>query len=671
MTVPHPSPDLLISARRIELAAVCFVLVATSPGDAAASDATGAPSSDGATARCASYEPQRQAFFGDVHIHTAYSMDAYTSEVRATPEDAYRFARGERMPLTGGRTAQLERPLDFAAVSDHAEFLGEVAMCKTPGSASYDNRRCAIYRGEDPKFSRGARMGVLLDMVAPFVELAPYPKLGRSVRSPEMCGDGLEHCTAAATNAWQASQAATERMHDASAECSFTAFHAYEYTWTPELSKVHRNVIFRNANVVKTPITSVEMNSPRELWEQLDIECINAGTGCDVLAIPHNSNLSNGRMFQIEYRDEPIEEQPAIAALQARLEPLVEIMQVKGDSECRNGLSEIMGGRDEFCEFEKFRPAQTEDCGDGTGFGALGGAGCVSRNDFVRYALIEGLKEQSRIGVNPLKLGISASTDSHNGTPGDTEEYSYDGAHASSEGTVQARLHVAENAIVAPTAANPGGLFGVWSEENSRDSLFDAMRRRETFGTSGTRIRPRFFAGWNFDAASCATADIVAAGYAGGVAMGSDLSPPPTAEAAPSFLAFASADPGADGHPGGLLERIQIVKGWVGEDGSMHQAIHDVALADETGGAVDTSSCAPPAGGSTALCGAWTDPDFDPAKPAVYYTRVLERPSCRWTAWHCLNLPEAERPPACSDPGIAMEIRERAWTSPVWYTPAP
>jgi hypothetical protein len=626
--------------------------------------------------QCASSEPLRQAFFGDVHIHTAYSMDAYTSDVRMRPEDAYRFARGEPIALTAGRTAQLERPLDFAAVSDHAEYLGEVSLCTTPGSTAYHETRCAIYRGENPAAGRGARMGVLLDQVAPFVTLAPFPALGTPVRSPLLCGDDFSECRKAATSVWAESQAATERMHDDSPSCEFTAFHAYEYTWTPQLSKIHRNVIFRNATVLETPVTSVEA-SPRELWETLQEECLDADNGCDVLAIPHNPNLSNGRMFKLDYLDAPLAEQPGLAALQARLEPLVEVLQVKGDSECRNGFADVLGGADEFCEFEKFRPAETEDCGEGTGIGALGNSGCIARRDFVRYALIDGLKEQSRIGVNPLKLGFSASTDSHNGSPGDTEEYSYDGAHASSEESILSRLRTGAGDIVEPTAANPGGLFGIWAEENSRDSLFDAMQRKETFGTSGVRIQPRFFGGWSFEPADCEAAGIIERGDEIGVRMGSDLpSAPGMGEGSsetpttPSFLVTAAADPGTPTHPGGLLERIQIVKGWVGDDGAMHQAVHDVALSDETGGAVDVGTCSPPEGGARTLCGVWRDPEFDPARPAVYYSRVLERPSCRWTGWHCLALPVAERPPACSDPAIAKEIRERAWTSPIWYTPS-
>jgi hypothetical protein len=594
-------------------------------------------------------------------------MDAYTADVRATPEDAYRFARGEGISIPGGRRAQLERPLDFAAVSDHAEYLGEVSLCTTPGSPRYDSERCAYYRGETSEDNRSSRMSVLLDSAPPYVELAPFGKLGTPIRSPEMCGEDLELCREASASTWSAAQAITEAMNDTSPACSFTSLHAYEYTWTPLLSKIHRNVIFRNATVPAIPVTSVEARTPRALWSALERECLDAGTGCDVLAIPHNSNLSNGRMFQLDYLEAPPAEHAALAAQRTRVEPLVEIFQVKGDSECRNGFSRVLGGRDELCDFEKFRAPETEECGDTTGIGALAAAGCVSRLDFVRYALTEGLREQQRIGVNPFKLGITAATDTHNGTPGDTEEYSYDGAHGRQEPTPQSRL--GSGTIVPPTLANPGGLFGVWAEENSRDSLFDAMQRRETFGTSGVRIRPRFFASWGFGEDPCAAADVATAGYVDGVPMGSDLPPSPSGSDAPRFLASALADPGTSDHPGGRLERIQLIKGWVGDDGRLHQAIYPIATADEVDGAPDPETCEPPPGGAAMLCGVFRDPDFDPGRPAVYYTRVVERPSCRWTTRHCLALPEAERPAACDDPEVTRPIRERAWTSPIWYTP--
>jgi hypothetical protein len=218
---------------------------------------------------------------------------------------------------------------------------------------------------------------------------------------------------------------------------------------------------------------------------------------------------------------------------------------------------------------------------------------------------------------------------------------------------------------------NPGGLVGVWAEENSREALFDALRRRETFATSGTRIQPRLFGGWELPRDLCDAADPVGSGYAQGVPMGGDLPQPPVGlrDAAPVFAVSALRDPGSSHHPGGLLERVQIVKGWVDDAGRLQHAVHHVAGAERTTASVDPATCTPRGDGHDVLCGVWRDPDFDPGRPAVYYARVLENPSCRWQAWTCLGLPEAGRPEACRDPALPREIQERAWTSPIWYTP--
>ena len=631
----------------------------------------GQPAAEPASERrevCASRDPLGRAFFGDLHIHTVFSMDAYTAETPGTPDDAYRFARGEAIELAGGRTARLERPLDFAAVTDHAEYIGEVSLCTRPGSPVYDSRRCGRYRGEIQSLDRGSRMGLLTDQKPPLVEIPPFPPLGTPVRSTELCGEDGERCARAVASVWDETRAAAERWNDSSEQCRFTSFAAYEYTWTPQLSKIHRNVMFRGADVPARPTSALDEPTPQGLWRRLNEECLEADGDCDVLAIPHNSNLSNGRMFELEYPRAPLAEQPGLARLRARLEPLVEIMQVKGDSECRNGLYGVRGGPDELCGFEKFRSAGTPDCERGTGMGALGGQGCVSRHDFARYALIQGLAEEDRIGVNPLKFGIIASTDSHNATPGDTEEDSYVGAHGIDEATPLGRLADA-GGIVSPTRANPGGLMGVWASENSRDALFDAMLRRETFGTSGVRIRPRLFAGWDYPEELCGSSDLVERAYAGGVPMGGDLPPRTEAGAAPVFVAAAQRDPGTGERPGGLLQRIQIVKGWVGAGGEYHQAVYDVAGSGAGGADVDPETCRPRGPGADSLCGVWRDPDFEPGRRAVYYARVLENPSCRWTAWHCLALAEGERPESCADPAIPRTVQERAWTSPIWYSP--
>lgn len=623
---------------------------------------------------CANRNPERQPFWGELHVHSSLSMDAWLWDVRNGPDETYRFAKGEETllpPLDEAgnptRKARLERPIDFAALTDHASFQGEVALCSRPDSSRYASEACQIFRGEasipeNPLGEFGVRMTALSEALDAAATLTR--------RSRALCGDDTgETCRTAMTTVWEEQQAAAERHYDRSERCSFTTLHAYEYTATPGLAKVHHNVIFRNANVPASPIAWVDEPDVYELWAGLRRQCLEAGNGCDVLTLPHNSNLSNGNMFAITGQDLPLEEQRARAVLRGDIERLAEISQIKGDSECRNGFAGVIGATDEFCEFEEWRGPAVEDCGsDGKGYGALMDKGCVSRKDYLRYALLEGFREERRIGVNPFKLGIIAATDSHNANPGDVEEYSYQGWQGSPDASISQRLDRGKSPINATNslAANPGGLAGVWAEENSRDALFDAMKRRETFGTSGPRITARFFAGWDFPENLCGDPDLVARGYSEGVPMGGDLPPRPEGAEAPTFVLSAMRDVGTPEHPGGLLQRAQIVKGWVDAEGLFHQEVVDVA-----GGAndasVDAATCQPRGAGHNSLCRVWTDPDFDAAQNAVYYARVLENPSCRWSAIQCLEEQADARSPSCSDPSVHKTIQERLWTSPIWY----
>ena len=646
----------------------------TDPGPAPQTTA-GAPtaSTPSEPLRCPQHSPLRQAFFGDLHLHSGYSLDAWIFDTRAHPADAYRFARGEPLALAplddegkGTRTAVLERPLDFASVTEHAEYLGPQSVCTTPGSWGYASKNCALLRGEGLEgslFAMGVRLAAVHDDPGP-VDGVAFERRGFAV---EVCGEDGAHCRDAARSIWSEVQAATEHFD---APCRFTAFHGYEYSAAPAQSKVHRNVIFRNATVPEQPVSSISVPTALGLWQALARECNDAGTGCEALAIPHNSNLSNGRIFTPDYREEELAAQVEQAELRARMEPLVEIMQIKGDSECRNGMYGVAGGRDELCEFEKLRQwwVEPDDCEEGIGGGALAGLGCQSRLDFVRYALIEGLREADRIGVNPYRLGITASTDAHDANPGDVEERSFDGWAGTSDSTARQRLAGATRNDRFVLFSNPGGLVGVWSEQNTRESLFDAMQRRETFGTSGPWIRPRLFGGWEYPETACDSAEVVALADRSGVPMGSDL-PPRRHPHAPTFIAAAERDPGTPGLPGGKLQRIQVIKGWVGDDGSFQQAIYDVAGDPGNGADVDPATCTPRGPGADSLCATWTDPDFEPERRAFYYARVVENPSCRWNAWQCLEFPEDERPPSCADPEVPRIIQERAWTSPIWYTP--
>ena len=661
------SHDLRFALGTLCLLALTASLFATS---CRSSEPTAPPSAPTARAErerapCLDRSATRNAYFGELHVHTARSLDAFTFETAASPEDAYRFAKGEPLVFAGGREVRLERPLDFSAVTDHASTMGELRLCTDPASPVYDHRICRVVRSEG---------GV--DSTEDFENFrsAQNVVMGRGVATPlrnaELCGDDFELCKRAMDSVWTEHRRAAERFQDRSERCAFTTFNGYEYTATPNFAKVHRNVIFRNEIVPERVIAWVDEPDRWGLWERLDRECIEAGTGCDALTIPHNSNMSNGNMFAIDYRDEPIAEQRRKAALWQKLEPLIETMQTKGSMECRNGLWQVYGTPDPLCDFEKWRaldPAP-EPCRGSPEAGAILGKGCQSRLDFARYALVEGLREEARIGVNPIKLGNTASTDMHNANPGDTEETSFDGVLGVNDQRPEQRLvrHMQAN---APASFNPGGLVGVWATENTRDALFDSMKARETFGTSGTRIRPRFFGGWDLAADLCGAADFLTRAYAEGVPMGADL---PTRRGAdtPTFAVAAERDPGAPGLRSLPLQKIQIVKAWAGEGEAMHQRVFDVAGDAQSEASVDVATCEPIGAGYDALCGVWRDPDFDPDQHAVYYARVVENPSGRWSTYECNRYDAAERPETCDDPILPKVIQERAWTSPIWYNPA-
>jgi hypothetical protein len=583
---------------------------------------------------CADHDPRRNLYWGDLHVHTALSFDAWIYDVRLNPDDAYAFARGEevRLPPLGpdghGTTPmQLERPLDFAAVTDHSEYLAEVQACSDPTSSVYDDAVCLDYRA--------ATAASIQDWGTRFAVQDP-------TRFPEICG--TLDCVAGATDVWAQVQASAEAAYDRTAACSFTSFVGYEWSSTTNAANLHRNVLFRGTAVPTVPASTFDAPTPEALWSALLADCITAGTGCDVLTIPHNSNQSNGNLFAPEYTD------ATLASNRAFFEPLLEIYQHKGDSECRNGI----GGfpEDELCTFERLRPGDVDDCGDRPGAGGMANLGCASRLDFARGILLAGVEEQRRTGINPHKLGFVASTDTHNGTPGNVSEDGWGGHLGLVEGTPEGRLAYP---VLNPGGVrnSPGGLVAAWSTENSRDALFDAMRRREVYGTSGPRMAVRLFGGADLPLDLCDRPDLVDVGDARGVPMGGDLG-----AGRPRIAVQALADP-----VGAPLQRIQIIKGWVDDSGS-HVQVVDVA--GSVGDGVDEATCAPPAGPAE-LCAVWEDPAWSADQTGFYYARVVEVPTCRWS-WHdCLGLPEDARPEACDDPEVPRAVQERAWTSPVWF----
>jgi hypothetical protein len=476
------------------------------------------------------------------------------------------------------------------------------------------------------------------------------------------CGPDGSICRDAALDPWADIQEAAEEAYDRSAACRFTSFVGYEWSGAPFGNMMHRNVIFRNATVQQRPSSYVEIRSGEALWDRLHAECLDRENGCDAIVIPHNSNLSGGQLFRIE--DEAGDPVSADwARRRAGLERLVEVIQHKGASECR---VKTPFAEDELCSFESLPFARMDEYPFETWWNE------PPPRSYVREVLGEGLVQEARLGVNPFKLGLIGSTDTHLGTPGLADEAAFPG-HGAGGDTTRNEIPLVPDRLFL----NPGGLAAVWAEENSRDALFDAMRRREVYGTSGPRLVVRLFGGFGFPDDLCHRGDVAASGYAGGVPMGGDLPPAPPA-AAPRFVVDALADPGDADRPLVPLDRIQIVKVWL-EDGAARERVFDVAGEAATEAGVDPATCAPTGTGKTALCTVWTDAEFDRSRPAVYYARVLETPTCRWSTHACLAARvRCDRPgevPAelayCCNPEAATAIQERAWTSPIWYTPAP
>jgi hypothetical protein len=636
-------------------------------------------------ADCANAEPDRQPFFGDLHIHTSYSQDAFSFDLRNDPDDAYAFAKGAPLFLPDSaddpaqtRMVQLARPLDFTAVTDHSEFLGALRVCQSPGEPGYDSADCMAIRGELAAAPPDRMLGLVLALLG-------WVNTGQ-INDPPMnmpfCSDPGVDCAAAAATVWQDTQDAAELHYDRTAACGFTTFVGYEYSSMPGGNNLHRNVIFRNDQVQAAPVSAIDTaHDVALLWSSLQQDCLDAAAGCDVLTIPHNSNLSNGLMFE----DPP---DPDVAATRAFFEPLAEIYQHKASSECRYDLRFDAGVEttDELCAFEQYSQLN------------LGGAfappapppDAFPPRAFLRSALRAGLALEQTLGVNPFQFGILASTDGHGGTSGFTDEAQYEGHLGSLDSTFFQNV---ANRIGLPTGSNSsGGLAVIWSEENSRDALFEAMRRRETYGTSGTRPIVRFFAG-DVPQDLCAAPDFAAGGYVHGVPMGGTIGAV-RGRRSPRFAVMALKDPGTMSDPGTDLQRVQIVKGWVDAGGATHEQVYDVAGDPDNGAGIDPTTCARTGTGSGSLCTVWEDPDFDADESAFYYARVLENPTCRWSTSQCLavgvdvfadqatclmqataaGLGRATLAEVCclnenTDPFIERVIQERAWTSPVWYQP--
>jgi hypothetical protein len=622
---------------------------------------------DGGPQACARYAELRQPLFGDLHVHTKYSLDASTQGTAVGPHDAYRFALGERIPVQpydaqgrGLRSTKIARKLDFAAVTDHAEFFGETEICTHPEYPGYNSPECQFYRSRPNE-------AFLVFNFQLAEEGVPNTSGGQSVPRFAYCGPNGQNCLDAARTPWTDILRAAEAYYDRSQDCRFTTFVGYEWTGSPRSDNWHRNVIFRTDTVPALPISYMEAAAPEYLWRALAQAC-RAEDGCESLTIPHNSNLSNGIMFSTT-QDNGLPFTAAFAQEKQDNEPLAEIMQHKGQSECLGTTG--ASAADELCGYELLP------------YNNLAGSRLQNTNppkpqDFLRHALKVGIERErpQALGVNPFKYGLIGSTDTHIGAPGQVLEDNYPG-HG---GAGQPNRDALPAGLTDLVEYNPGGLAVLWAEENTRNSLYAAMRRREAYATSGPRIVVRFFGGWDLPDDHCGRGNFAAAGYRKGVPMGGDLPPPPHAGAKPRFSVSALRDPGAPGEPAEPLQRIQIIKGWVDGSGATHEKVIDEVAGDAGNGAsVDEATCATSGPGFASLCGTWEDAEFDPAQHAFYYARVVQNPSCRWSAYQCnaagitpqaCPRPSGDPWTACCDTDYPRTVQERAWTSPIWYRPA-
>ena len=650
---------LAASLNCIVMAALLAGCAAPEPNSGASTDRTSerTPSAGGS----GSDGHATQVFWGDTHLHTSYSPDAYLMRnATADPDTAYRFAKGLPVihPFHRGRI-QIGTPLDFLVVSDHAEFMGVIPnllqgnplVANTPTGKRYVEL-----------FAEGRMLEVFGELIAQVNGVVPP--------NPDLYNDEIN------SDVWTAIMDAAVRHNEPG---EFTAFMGWEWSSTPNGNNLHRVVIMKEGKEAGSqfiPYNSLDSNKPEDLWNWL--ATTSEATGAHFLAIPHNSNISGGLMFSLQDSYGAMIT-PDYAENRMKWEPIVEATQIKGDSETHPLLSP----NDEFSDYETYEHLIIAEGAEAQTMLTDGFLGALSDEDreyvlenrdevelagnYVRSGLKRGLVIEDRIGVNPYKFGLIGSTDSHTGMAS-AEEDNFHGKMAL-DSTPETK-----SADILP--GTPGwdmgaaGLVGVWANENTRAALFEAMQRKEVYASTGPRIRLRFFGGWNYRDRDVEDDDFVSNGYAKGVPMGSDLPAGPEGDV-PTFMVVAIKDPG-----GANLDRIQIVKGWVDSEGLPQEKTHDVVWSDAREVAADGK--VPPVGstvdvaagtytnsiGDTHLSAVWADPDFNPGHGAFYYARVLEIPTPRHTLFDALALgiPVEET-------GNPATIRERAYSSPIWYTP--
>ncbi len=578
------------------------------------------------------YYPERRALFGDLHVHTSWSTDAYAGMNRVGPRDAYRFARGEAVKLPGGIEAQLQVPLDFVALTDHAEGFDAIAACTYEDHSQYGSEVCQNMRMPG-------------NMQADYLRKAFKRGVQRpAVRMPGLCED-VDQCLNSSRSTWQRVQAVANEFNEPG---RFTALVGYEFSSLLNgFGMLHRNVIFRGKDVTAHAISSLDVNGQADFFSQLDEAC---DVPCEVLTIPHNTNYSWGLTFSrtdedgSSYTSEDLERR-------SRIERLVEVTQQKGTSECQLGV----GASDEDCNFGILFPP----CKDGQT------ERCTQPANMVRNVLLDGIQLENEGIINPFKLGMIGSTDTHQSDPGNTNprvRSRYADAVGNAE-AVKRVLNLQHPVVGTMRLTSEGGLAAVWAESNTRSDVFDALRRREAYATSGTRLQIRFFAG-DLTESMLQRKDAVSIAYQNGVPMGSELSP----SLSPGFWVSASQDPN-----GATLDRIQVVKGWIDEGEEKHK-VWDVACSADrtpnegrcsrTPATVDVKTCARhDQQGSPMLQAYFSDPEFKFSERAFYYVRVLENPSCRWTTW-IANSADVAIPD-----DVPATVQHRGWSSPIWIAP--
>jgi len=587
--------------------------------------------------------PTKNAYFGDLHVHTRNSFDAYIFATRRTPDDAYRFAKGEAIPHDAGYEIQLDGPpLDFLAVTDHGEYLGVIPFMDDPNHPLSRTMTAQAAFGDDADASAEtfANIGISFVTGQPIEEIRDQDHMNQI---------------------WAQTIDAAERHNEPG---TFTTFAGYEFTAMTIVSQeagsaanLHRNVIFRD-QAPEQIFSTLDSTNPEDLWTWMDGQ---RATGIDSLAIPHNSNGSNGEMFALQtYDGAPLTEAYALTRL--RNEPIVEITQIKGTSETHPTLSP----NDEWASFEQYDY-----------FIGSSAKSTVNVGDFIRPSLARGIALADELGTNPYEFGFIGSSDTHIAAATLREDthwgkFPTDGAAPRMRSSVPPQGYndwddvpdATNRRVLTGAKFSASGLVGVWAEANTRDDLFNGMRNRETFGTSGPRMKVRLFAG-DYEPGILDAADLLEQAYAGGVPMGSNLAR--TEGSGPSLLAWAVQDPLS-----APLQRLQIIKVWA-EDGAAREAIFDVACSDgsapdadthrcaDNGASVDTNSCEiEPGTGTGELKALWQDPTYDPSQVSAYYVRVLENPTCRWSTWDAVR---AGTPP---NPELPMTLQERAWSSPIW-----